>query len=221
MENQEVSETSEVCETRDNENEIETKNEQPKLTVKDIPYKKIGDLTDDERQIILESAKNGVHSDYYKVKTFKNGSTRIVKVGHSLDFKTSAKIERRSLTGSLDPEAPVNDKTISPPNSRKYMSNEQFLMEHIIDLEARFAKMTKKQKKLKNKQLEFESSIYYEDEVHSNSVCDNEEVSQDISQEVSQDISQEVSQEIPQKISQPIFKNKSQIGWRAALTSKI
>ncbi len=125
-------------------------------SVKDIPRRRIADLSNDEREILIAAAKRGEFNDHYKVKLFKNGNSRIVKNGSSLDYTPTVEPHRM-------PHAAASPTSTTPQQNSSTLSNDQFLMQHIIGLEARFTKMAMKHKRLKNKYLELESSIYADD----------------------------------------------------------
>jgi hypothetical protein len=53
----------------------EVKKPEPKI----IPAKRIDELTDEERKILIENERAGIKNPYYNVKLFKNGNVRICK----------------------------------------------------------------------------------------------------------------------------------------------
>ncbi len=194
------SEIQEEIQEETHEEPQEEPHEPPKnISVKEIPRKRIPDLTADEQHMLIEGAKRGEFNDNYKVKFFKNGNSRIVKNGSSLDFTPT--------------QAPTQAPKASP---QSVMSNDQFLMQHIIDLEARFAKMTMKHKKLKRKYNDLESNIYGDDEYieESSKSFERSESPQETPQEIIKKPVYEMPQEIPHEM--PIKAR----GWRATLMNR-
>ena len=110
-----------------------------------IPRKKITELTPEEQQKIIHGAQNGIYDPYYNVKFFKNGKTRIVLKPQS----TSQRI--------------INEASINQPISndfKRYYTDNQLLLEHIIALETNFSKLQSKHKKLKRRYNELEGYLY-------------------------------------------------------------
>ena len=107
---------------------------------KPIELKDVKKLTSEEREQIISNFKNGIDNEFYDVKTLKNGTTRIVK--------------KKNKTQSL------SNKLISENKEKRYLSNEQLLMEHIIELNTQMTKLKNKQKKLKNKYKGIKRDLY-------------------------------------------------------------
>ena len=151
-----------------------------------ITKKAVKDLTQEEKDIIISNAKNGVENEFFDVKFFKNGNSRIT---------------------AKKPKAPtVSQKVIKNNNDGKvYLSNDQLLMEHIIELNSRLDKLTGKHKKLKKKYRSLKNDIY----------IDSEEISS-----VEQTKNEEQELEPEQKEVEPehqeqIYKAPIQRGWRS------
>ena len=70
-------------ENKDTENkDIENKDTIPKAgmnAIIQVDKKPIKKLTNNEKDIIINNAKNGIENQYYDVLMFKNGNSRIVK----------------------------------------------------------------------------------------------------------------------------------------------
>ena len=109
-----------------------------KLTIEKKP---INQLTPSEKDIIINNAKNGIDNKYYDVKLFKNGNSRIVLKKNNDQNKS--------------------DKNKSDINESKvYLSNDQFLVNYIIDLNTKVNNLKNKQKKLKRKYKRMKYDIY-------------------------------------------------------------
>ena len=122
-----------------------TKCELKRLT---ITRKKIADLTENERNQLIKDAQNGLENDYYTVKMCKNGSTRIC-------------LKKQSKAQQILTEAKENQPI--PTTSKRYYTDNQLLMEHIINLETSFNNLKTKHKKLKKRYNELEGYLYADD----------------------------------------------------------
>ena len=171
-------------------------------THKQIGPKRIKDLTNEERSIIINNAKNGIDNEYYKVQMCKNGSSRITK-------KKPAKES-------------TSDKLIK--NHGPGLSTEQLLMEHVIGLETQLATMRQKQKRLKGKYKQLYQDIYIEDEditnqsstINNTTAATNNDLNPSIPNTQPQEEPEQVSQsELQQNsISFPTIKRRC---WRARI----
>ena len=178
----------------------ETQSESPKQ----ILSKKIKDLTNEERSIIINNAKNGIDNEFYKVQFYKNGSSRITK--------------RKA------PRESTSEKLIK--NHSPSLTTEQLLMEHVIGLESQIATMRQKQKRLKNNYRQLYQDIYVEDEDLANDSQSNitnniTAITNDLSPNIPNNQPQEELQQQSPSISQqntampfPIIKRR---GWRARI----
>ena len=123
----------------------------PKVARKIVDRKQIVDLTDDERAIIVNNARNGFDQPYYDVKLFKNGKYRIIK-----KKETAPSVAQKVITSTNTPEK----------EKKAYYSDNQLLFEHIIELNAKVDKLMTKHKKLKRKYQSLQNDIYAdEDEI--------------------------------------------------------
>ena len=129
-----MAESDEIQEIED-EGEEEISNEKPEYVIK---ANRVCDLTQKDKDYLLECARNGIQNDKFDVKLFKNGNHKIVL----------HKTERKS----------VAQKTIEAKRDR--LTNDQLLMEHVIDLESRFKVMEMKHKKLKRKYKNLKQDLY-------------------------------------------------------------
>ena len=145
-------------EIEDAEDEVKEEVKEPEEPVKEevkevaeppaYQSKVVKKLTKDERQMLIDKFNNGEEDAYFKVVKMSNGSIRITKRktpviqdAEQAQKEHSNTIERRNRTSGR-------------------LTNEQLLMEHIIDLEKRFECMRLKHKKLKKRYNELENSIY-------------------------------------------------------------
>ena len=137
--------------------EIEDENEesivvpaQPETKSKlTIPRKKVSELNDAERLQLISDAKQGIENEFFGVKLFKNGNSRIT-------LKKQTKAQQLISSNSS------NQAKVSAPSS-KYLTDNQLLMEHIINLETNYEKLHAKHKKLKKRYNELEGYLYADD----------------------------------------------------------
>lgn len=143
-------ETSELIDTTENKPKMEQveaeDNDEPQEEIKRlIDYKPVSKLTEDEKSYLINLYKNGGEDNHFKVYFYKNGTNKIVKKKQPpqrLSAKLLEKIE----------------------NSKKpSLTNEQLLMEHVIDLETKFATLQQKHKKLKKYYKSLHEDIYADD----------------------------------------------------------
>ena len=114
---------------------------------KRIELKQVSKLTDDEKDYLINLYKNGGEDDYYKVYFYKNGTNKIVKKKQPPKYNTTKRLlEQQQL------------------QSKPVMTTEQILMEHVIDLEAKYATLYQKHKKLKKNYKTLHEDIYYDED---------------------------------------------------------
>ena len=131
------------------ENEVENKVEnkvEPVYTV--IPEKRIDELTDEDKKVLINNARSGIDNPYYTVKLFKNGNTRICK-----KKKNSISKEAVESNGERTIKNQNNDKKV-------YMTDNQLIWEHLFELENKYNTLYRKHKKLKSKY----NDLYIEDD---------------------------------------------------------
>lgn len=138
------------------ENENETKQEEPTAkqeqeTKQTIPRKRIEELTEIERAQLIAEAQQGKENEYYHVKLFKNGKTKIT-------LKKQTKSQELIKSNESNPER----ITPTTPQTR-YLTDNQLLFEHIINLESQYNKLHSKHKKLKKRYNELEGYLYADD----------------------------------------------------------
>ena len=120
---------------------------------KPVELKDVKKLTSEEREQIISNFKNGIDNEFYDVKTLKNGTTRIVKKKNK-----SQSLSNKLISGLCPSGCKDNEQFVKP--EKKYLSNEQLLMEHIFELNTQMNKLKNKQKKLKNKYKGIKRDLY-------------------------------------------------------------
>ena len=159
----------------DNENEPEVEEKPKRLT---ITKKKTNELSEAEKKQLIEDARNGIENEYFQVKPTKTGKPRI-------------SVRRTTLSQQL-----LNDANETQPVQipRKYLTDNQLLLEHVINLETSFNKLHSKHKKLKKRYNELEGYLYNNNDTETD---DDEEQQKPISE------SQKVQEKpIPQEPTQ-------------------
>lgn len=158
---------------------------------KPVELKDVKKLTSEEREQIISNFKNGIDNEFYDVKTLKNGTTRIVKKKNK-----SQSLSNKLISGRKD-----NEQFVKP--EKKYLSNEQLLMEHIFELNTQMNKLKNKQKKLKNKYKGIKRDLYVD-------VDENDEPHNDEKDFIQGDRNRPPSEELE--------KNAVQRGWRSRVS---
>lgn len=125
---------------------------QPTASRLNITRKKVNDLTEAERAQLIREAQEGIENDFFQVKLFKNGSTRIC-------LRKQSKAQQVLADANEQQSSPATQST-----SRRYYTDNQLLMEHIINLETSFNALKTKHKKLKKRYNELEGYLYNDDE---------------------------------------------------------
>jgi len=122
-----------------------------------IERKPVSTLTEEEKTYLYNLYKDGGEHENFKVQFFKNGNHRIVRKKAPPKYNTAKRMLEQQK--ALDKERGVQPQT--PPNP--IMTNEQMLFSHIVDLEAKYATLYEKHKKLKKN---YKTMYYdvYEDE---------------------------------------------------------
>ncbi len=146
-------EQDELIDTTENKPKIEAdevdEEPEPQEQVKRlIDYKPVSKLTDDEKNYLLNLYKNGGEDNHFKVYFYKNGTNKIVK--------------------KKQPPQRISAKLLEKiENSKKpSLTNEQLLMEHVFDLEAKIATLQQKHKKLKKYYKSLHEDIYADDDLN-------------------------------------------------------
>ena len=150
----EMNDNDEQNDEHDDEQPVEKHVEKVSVKVPVIPdyaQKAVKKLSKDERQKLLDGFEQGTEDPYFKVIRMKNGAIRITKRAIPLLTDVKNAVDANSQK--------VESKALKHSNGSR-LTNEQLLMEHIMDLEARFECMRLKHKKLKKRYNELESTIY-------------------------------------------------------------
>ena len=175
---------------------------------KPVELKDVKKLTSEEREQIISNFKNGIDNEFYDVKTLKNGTTRIVKKknkSQSLSNKLISGLCPADRSSSKD-----NEQFVKP--ERKYLSNEQLLMEHIFELNTQMNKLKNKQKKLKNKYKGIKRDLYVD-------VDENDEPHNDEKDFIQGDRNRPPSEELEKRGLRPQPEGHAvQRGWRSRVS---
>ena len=196
-----LSEQPEISEQPETENSSEMSQSQNILDKqKPVELKDVKKLTSEEREQIISNFKNGIDNEFYDVKTLKNGTTRIVKKKNK-----SQSLSNKLISGRKD-----NEQFVKP--EKKYLSNEQLLMEHIIELNTQMNKLKNKQKKLKNKYKGIKRDLYVD-------VDENDEPHNDEKDFIQGGRNQPPSEELEKRGLRPQPEGHAvQRGWRSRVS---
>ena len=192
---------SELIDTQENKPKITqqenlTQNDEPvkESRYRRIEHKPVSKLTSDESNYLIDLYKNGGEDDYYKVYFYKNGTNKIVKKKQPPKYNTA----KRLLEQQQQQAKPV-------------MTTEQILMEHVIDLEAKYATLYQKHKKLKKNYKSLHEDIYVDDEddrmITPPPVQQKERIQEPVEQESEKNIQQPVEQEPTQMNTQTDYQS--------------
>ena len=181
---------------------------------KPVELKDVKKLTSEEREQIISNFKNGIDNEFYDVKTLKNGTTRIVKKKNKSQSLSNKLISGQSPSG-------LHDRSLNKDNeqnieklidTKKYLSNEQLLMEHIIELNTQMNKLKNKQKKLKNKYKGIKRDLYVD-------VDENDEPHNDEKDFIQGDRNRPPSEELEKRGLRPQPEGHAvQRGWRSRVS---
>ena len=157
-----------------------------------VPQKKVSELSEDEKNILIDEAKQGIENEFYKVKLFKNGNAHITQK----KLTKSQKFIKANETNQDKVEIP----------KVKFLTNDQLLMEHIINLEASFQKLKGKHKKLKKRYNELEGYLLNDDSDDDDS-CRGIPAAAASHEVSSQLTSQKFQHEVPRTNPQPLTES--------------
>ena len=140
---------------------IDTEENKPKITPepeskpehRELEYKNVCKLTDDEKDYLVNLYKNGGEHELYKVYFYKNGTNRIVRKKQPPKYNTTKRLLEQEQLEELR----------AKQSTRGQMTTEQILMEHVIDLEAKYATLYQKHKKLKKRTKELQEDLYFDE----------------------------------------------------------
>lgn len=135
------------------------------INIKSIPLKKIAELTEQEKKALYDASLNNEFSDYYDVKQFSNGNYRIIKKKQRSEASTTKlqTIAQKAIAdnGQMNISTPAHlmQPAMQAGSQKVYMSNDQLLWMHVLDLESKYNKLYSKHKKLKKRY----NDLYIED----------------------------------------------------------
>ena len=198
--------TEEVIEIKTNENEPEdSKGSLHKVAIKQIENKPIDQLTDSEKQTIIQNARKGIDNQYYSVKLFKNGNTRICK-------KKKPAVSESIVNSGGKREV---------QGQQVYFTDQQLIWEHLIELERNYAKLYGKHKKMKAR---YNDLIYAPDEdIKPVEIKQEPKQERDLSPELQRsEIKEQIRDEVKQEVhDEPQFQSQPQQikrgNWRSQL----
>ena len=217
-----ITETTEEIVLDLNENINEDKKEEVKEEVKKpepkiIPAKRIDELTDEERKILVDNERAGIKNPYYNVKLFKNGNVRICKA-------KKPTLSQQVISNNGEREI----KNTNGDNRKVYMTDNQLMWEHIFELENKYNTLYTKHKKLKAKY----NDLYIEDDdLISRQMPTYEQQQEPVYEQQQQEPVYEQQQQEPVYEQQqepqhepptqpPIYQNIKRNNWRSMLSNR-
>ena len=184
------------------------KEEDIKPDPKIIPAKRIDELTDEERKILIENERAGIKNPYYNVKLFKNGNVRICKA-------KKPTLSQQVISNNGEREI----RNTSGNNGKVYMTDSQLMWEHIFELENKYNTLYTKHKKLKAKY----NDLYIEDDDLTFRQMPTYEQQQQEEQQKEEPVYEQqqepVYEEQPQQ-TQPTYQNIKRNNWRSMLSNR-
>ena len=207
-----------INENKKDEVKEEVKKPEPKI----IPAKRIDELTDEERKILIDNERAGIKNPYYNVKLFKNGNVRICKA-------KKPTLSQQVISNNGEREI----RNTNGNNGKVYMTDNQLMWEHIFELENKYNTLYTKHKKLKAKY----NDLYIEDEdliSRQNSVYEQkqepvheEQEQEPVYEEQTQNpVYEEQTQQTQQNPSglrampEPTYQNIKRNNWRSMLSNR-
>ena len=185
------------------------KEEDIKPDPKIIPAKRIDELTDEERKILIENERAGIKNPYYNVKLFKNGNVRICKA-------KKPTLSQQVISNNGEREI----RNTSGNNGKVYMTDSQLMWEHIFELENKYNTLYTKHKKLKAKY----NDLYIEDDdLISRQMPTYEQQQQEpVYEQQQQEPVYEQQQEpvYEEQTQPPIYQNIKRNNWRSMLSNR-
>ena len=196
-----------VLDLNEDKKEDVKKEEDIKPEPKIIPAKRIDELTDEERKILIENERAGIKNPYYNVKLFKNGNVRICKA-------KKPTLSQQVISNNGEREI----KNTNGDNRKVYMTDNQLMWEHIFELENKYNTLYTKHKKLKAKY----NDLYIEDDdLISRQMPTYEQQQEPVYEQQQQEPVYEQQQEQEQEQPQPpIYQNIKRNNWRSMLSNR-
>ena len=174
--------------------------------------KAVKKLNKDERQKLLDGFEQGTEDPYFKVIRMKNGAIRITKRAIPL---------LKDVQQAVQANSERVEKKVLKHAAGSRLTNEQLLMEHIMDLETKFEAMRLKHKKLKRRYNDLESAIYDDaDEVGAKPV-------ETVSEPVEETVVEQVSEQVETPVEAPrtttyertgTAQRRQRMSWRDAIS---
>ena len=184
------------------------KEEDIKPDPKIIPAKRIDELTDEERKILIENERAGIKNPYYNVKLFKNGNVRICKA-------KKPTLSQQVISNNGEREI----RNTSGNNGKVYMTDSQLMWEHIFELENKYNTLYTKHKKLKAKY----NDLYIEDDdLISRQMPTYEQQQEPVYEQQQQEPVYEQQQEpvYEEQTQPPTYQNIKRNNWRSMLSNR-
>ena len=192
-----------------NEDKKDVKKEEDiKPEPKIIPAKRIDELTDEERKILVDNERAGIKNPYYNVKLFKNGNVRICKA-------KKPTLSQQVISNNGEREI----KNTNGDNRKVYMTDNQLMWEHIFELENKYNTLYTKHKKLKAKY----NDLYIEDDdLISRQNSTYEQMQEPVYEQQQQEPVYEQQQEpvYEEQTQPPIYQNIKRNNWRSMLSNR-
>ena len=190
-----------------NEDKKDVKEEVKKPEPKIIPAKRIDELTDEERKILIDNERAGIKNPYYNVKLFKNGNVRICKA-------KKPTLSQQVISNNGEREI----RSTNGNNGKVYMTDNQLMWEHIFELENKYNTLYTKHKKLKAKY----NDLYIEDEdLISRQNSTYEQMQEPVYEQQQQEPVYEQQQEpVYEEQTQPTYQNIKRNNWRSMLSNR-
>ena len=184
---------------KEDKKEEEVKKPEPKI----IPAKRIDELTDEERKILIDNERAGIKNPYYNVKLFKNGNVRICKA-------KKPTLSQQVISNNGEREI----RNTNGNNGKVYMTDSQLMWEHIFELENKYNTLYTKHKKLKAKY----NDLYIEDDdLISRQMPTYEQQQEPVYEQQQQE---PVYEEQTQQPQQQTYQNIKRNDWRSMLLNR-
>lgn len=133
-------------------NNISDNNIQQTTFPYDFSNKTVKQLTQEERNKLISDHENGIDNQYFRIVKDKHGRVNI-----------RAKHQMNTTAQKLNvPKIPQKSEIM--PNINHSFTNEQMILEHIIELENKYENLRMKHRKLKKRYNKLEADIYADDE---------------------------------------------------------
>ena len=184
------------------------KEEDIKPEPKIIPAKRIDELTDEERKIIIENERAGIKNPYYNVKLFKNGNVRICKA-------KKPTLSQQVISNNGEREI----RNTSGNNGKVYMTDSQLMWEHIFELENKYNTLYTKHKKLKAKY----NDLYIEDDdlISRQNLVYEEQKQNPVYEQQQEPVYEQQQEPVYEEQTQPpTYQNIKRNNWRSMLSNR-